>query len=80
MKDTYSQVRICPLNTYDTKHCNLTLDPDVKQIMAHSRDSFELANIWRKFHDQVGLPLKNKFMRYVELANQAARINGELMI
>ncbi|XP_018574000.1 angiotensin-converting enzyme-like isoform X2 [Anoplophora glabripennis] len=79
MKDMYAHVRVCPFRpTGDYKHvyCDLELDPDIQRIMAESRNNIELTHIWTQWHDRVGPQMKNKFMRYVDLANQAARING----
>lgn len=79
MKDIYSHVRVCPFrSTGDNDvYCDLELDPDVKRIMANSRNNNELTHIWREWHDKIGPQMKNKYMRYVDLANQAARINGK---
>lgn len=76
MKDIYASTRVCPFNSFDSRFCDLELDPDVTKIMAHSRNPDELAHIWKEWHDRIGPPMKNKFMRYVQLANQAARMNG----
>ncbi|XP_060525929.1 angiotensin-converting enzyme-like [Cylas formicarius] len=79
MKDIYGHVRVCPYRSSEefgaAIYCDLELG-DVNRIMAASRDNQELVHIWREWHDKTGPPLKNKFMRYVELANQAARLNG----
>jgi peptidyl-dipeptidase A len=77
MKDIYSHVRICPFNNHETLFCDLELDPDVLRIMSNSRNHMELAHTWKEWHDKVGPPMKNKFMRYVQIANQAARMNGK---
>ena len=50
---------------------------DVARIMAQSRDYDELLHYWQAWHEAVGPPLKNKYIRYVQLANQAAKLNGE---
>nr|XP_022899695.1 angiotensin-converting enzyme-like [Onthophagus taurus] len=78
MKDIYNHVRVCPYNNYDSTFCDLTLEPDVKRLMAHSRNPVELLHIWKEWHDRSGPQMKNKFMRYVQLANQAARMDGFL--
>ncbi|KAJ8958091.1 hypothetical protein NQ317_019001 [Molorchus minor] len=81
MKDIYSNVHICPFrrDTYGNQiYCELQLEPGVKRVMEISRDNMELTHIWREWHDKVGPQMRNKFMRYVELANQAARINDSL--
>ena len=49
---------------------------DVSRIMTQSRDYDELLHYWQAWHEAVGPPLKNKFIRYVQLANQAAKLNG----
>lgn len=79
MKDLYSHVRVCPYERTpyaDNFYCELGLQ-DVQAIMANSKNNPELLHIWKEWHDKTGLILKNRFMRYVELANQASRINGK---
>ncbi|XP_017783079.1 PREDICTED: angiotensin-converting enzyme-like [Nicrophorus vespilloides] len=76
MKEMYNSVRVCPYNNKDNRYCDLVLDPDVIRLMEHSRNPGELNHIWKEWHDKTGPPVKNKFMRYVQLANQAARMNG----
>ncbi|XP_015522926.1 angiotensin-converting enzyme-like isoform X2 [Neodiprion pinetum] len=75
MKELYTRTRLCPYKENDHQ-CNLVLDPDINKIMAQSKDYKELSYYWRAWHEAVGPPLKNKYMRYVRLANQAARLNG----
>ncbi|XP_030764811.1 angiotensin-converting enzyme-like isoform X2 [Sitophilus oryzae] len=79
MKDLYSHARICPYSSNPYKnesiYCDLDVE-DAKRIIAKSRDTRELLHVWREWHDRTGPNMKNKFMRYVELANQAARFNG----
>ncbi|XP_023012858.2 angiotensin-converting enzyme [Leptinotarsa decemlineata] len=81
MKDIYANTKICSyapkVATNEVSYCDLDAD-DVQMIMARSRNPKELAYIWREWHDKIGPPMKNKFMRYVDLANQAARKNGFL--
>ncbi|KAK9873973.1 hypothetical protein WA026_002324 [Henosepilachna vigintioctopunctata] len=78
MKDIYSNVRVCPFDdnyTNNRIYCDIDLE-GVSKIMEKSRNPLELAYIWKEWHDKAGPPMKNKFMRYIELANQAAKING----
>ena len=49
---------------------------DVMRIMSQSRDYDELLHYWQAWHEAVGPPLKIKYVRYVQLANQAAKLNG----
>lgn len=55
----------------------MQLDPEMSRILAHSRIESELLYVWKSFRDQTGPKLKNRFMRYVHLANQAAQATGE---
>lgn len=45
--------------------------------MATSTDWDELVWAWKGFRDAVGIPNKPLFARYVDIANQGARANGE---
>ncbi|XP_018333266.1 angiotensin-converting enzyme [Agrilus planipennis] len=76
MKDIYNKIRICPFDDGFDEKCTLQLEPDIKNIMMHSRNPDELLHVWNEWHNKVGPPMKNKFMRYVQLANQAARMTG----
>ncbi|XP_049882463.1 angiotensin-converting enzyme-like [Pectinophora gossypiella] len=57
-------------------YCDMQLDPEISRILAHSRIESELLYVWKSFRDQTGPKLKNRFMRYVQLANQAAVSTG----
>jgi hypothetical protein len=50
---------------------------DLTRIMAQSKDANELAHMWQQWHEETGRPLRSKFVRYVELSNDAARLNGK---
>jgi peptidyl-dipeptidase A len=49
---------------------------DLTRIIAQSKDANELAHMWQQWHEETGRPLRSKFIRYVELSNDAARMNG----
>ncbi|KAG7169290.1 Angiotensin-converting enzyme-like 5 [Homarus americanus] len=53
-----------------------SLEPDLTNIMATSRDPEELRYVWRAWREAAGKPLRQKYLRFVELANEAARLNG----
>ncbi|CAH2237878.1 angiotensin-converting enzyme-like [Pararge aegeria] len=57
-------------------YCDMQLDPEISRILAHSRIEKELLYVWKSFRDKTGPKLKNKFMRYVQLANEAAVNTG----
>ncbi|GBP34319.1 Angiotensin-converting enzyme [Eumeta japonica] len=63
-------------NTENPNYCDMQLDPEISRILAHSRIESELLYVWKSFRDRTGPKLKNRFMRYVQLANQAAIANG----
>ncbi|XP_047368061.1 angiotensin-converting enzyme-like isoform X2 [Vespa velutina] len=75
MKDIYSRTRLCPYRNMGS-NCNLSIDHDISKIMAQSKDYDELLYYWHAWHEAIGPPLKNNFMRYVQLSNQASRLNG----
>ena len=50
---------------------------DLTRIMAKSRDLDELAHTWQQWHEVTGRQLRAKFVRYVELSNEGARLNGK---
>ncbi|CAH0717042.1 unnamed protein product, partial [Brenthis ino] len=57
-------------------YCDMQLDPEISRILAHSRIESELLYVWKSFRDKTGPKLKNRFMRYVQLANEAAVNTG----
>ncbi|XP_055544079.1 angiotensin-converting enzyme-like [Wyeomyia smithii] len=61
--------------TYSS-YCDLKLEPDLVRIMESSRIEPELRHYWLSWHEKTGPPVKNTFMRYIDLANQAAERHG----
>nr|XP_026490653.1 angiotensin-converting enzyme-like [Vanessa tameamea] len=57
-------------------YCDMQLDPEISRILAHSRIESELLYVWTSFRDKTGPKLKNRYMRYVQLANEAAVNTG----
>lgn len=76
MKDVHSKAEVCPYNKV-SQYCDQKLEPTLTWILAHSRDYDELEHVWRSWRDAVGPPIKQSYVRYVQLANQAARLNGK---
>ncbi|CAL1685748.1 unnamed protein product [Lasius platythorax] len=75
MKEIYIKARVCPYKQTDGE-CNLNLDHDINKIMAQSKDYDELLYYWHAWHEATGPQLQNKYLRYVQLANRAAKLNG----
>ncbi|XP_061611297.1 angiotensin-converting enzyme [Phyllopteryx taeniolatus] len=71
METKYSVAEVCRENG----QCH-PLDPDLQKIMAESRDYDELLFAWKGWRDAAGKVLRSDYKTYVELANQAARLNG----
>jgi peptidyl-dipeptidase A len=71
MESTYGKGEYCPKGDQDD--C-LALG-DLSRIMAESRDAKQLRDIWRGWRT-VSPPMRDKFERFVELANKGAREMG----
>lgn len=57
-------------------YCDSTIDNDLQRLMEVSRSEPELRHAWAAWREKVGPPNRNNFMRYLDLANQAAHIHG----
>ncbi|KAK6620053.1 hypothetical protein RUM43_011874 [Polyplax serrata] len=75
MKEIYTKGTICPYNK-NPVYCNQKLEPTLSKTMARSRDYHELLHVWKSWRDAVGPGIRQKYIRYVQLANQAARLSG----
>ncbi|KAM4843255.1 angiotensin-converting enzyme-like protein Ace3 [Thomomys bottae] len=71
METAYSMGQVC----LSEGPC-VTLESDIEEIMATSRDEKELLWAWQGWHDAVGRQLRPIFGRYVQLSNKAANLNG----
>jgi peptidyl-dipeptidase A len=67
----YGKGTWCP----DDKKENCKQLPDIEKIMAKSRDPQELLNAWKGWH-AIAPPMRQRYIRLVELANQGAREMG----
>lgn len=48
--------------------------------MENSRSEPELRYVWSQWCEKTGPPIKNTFMRYLDLANQAAERHGTVYV
>ncbi|KAL6073647.1 hypothetical protein STEG23_023533, partial [Scotinomys teguina] len=71
METTYSTAEVC----LNEGPC-LSLEPDLEEIMATSRDQNELLWAWQGWRDAVGRQIRPIFEYYVQLSNKAAQYNG----
>ncbi|XP_077483440.1 angiotensin-converting enzyme-like [Amblyomma americanum] len=78
MQGNHASAKICPFarKTGKPDECTLSLEPDIKNILASSTNYDELLHVWNEWRRVSGKPVKEKFERYVQLLNQAASLNG----
>jgi len=48
------------------------MQKDLVRIMANSRDFEELLYTWRSWRDNIGHEIRPKYIKYMELVNEAA--------
>lgn len=51
-------------------------DAEISDIMAKSQNYDELVYTWFMWHNSTGPKMKPLFKKYIELSNEAARLNG----
>ncbi|KAL3276706.1 hypothetical protein HHI36_012076 [Cryptolaemus montrouzieri] len=73
MSKIYSTAKICDYS--DKTQCNLSLEPDIVEIHANSRDEAELKHVWVSWRDAVGPHIRNMYRDYVHLLNKTAHLN-----
>lgn len=78
MTNVYNTAKVCP---YEQQNCNkttegLTLDPDISDRFAKSRNFHELEYLWTEWHQNSGSPIRENYINYVRLMNKIAGLNG----
>lgn len=74
MESNYAKIKLCSYK--DKTNCRLTLDPEITEIMATSRDPEELKYYWTEWFDKAGKPTKPAYQKYLDLTKELARLNG----
>ncbi len=76
MIDIYGKGQVCP-GKDDKKYAKkcLSLEPDLQDILAHSRDYDEQLWVWKGWRDAVGRKIGKLYPDWVKLKNIAA-VNG----
>lgn len=70
----YNKAQICGFDKpFD---CGLKLYPDLKEIMARSRDWDELLYVWGEWRRKSGENMKELYEQLVDLTNEAANYNS----
>jgi len=70
MNKIYSTAKI---PAYKNPKKLLSLEPDLSEIFASSRDPKELEYYWNEWRLQTGSKMRNDFLVVLELINEAAR-------
>lgn len=79
MATIYNAATVCP---YKDQQCaenaknRLTLDPDITERFANSRNFDELQYLWVAWRNATGQKMRDTYKDYVELENEVARGNG----
>lgn len=74
----YNQASICAFERpFD---CGLKLQPDLKEIMARSRDWDELLYVWGEWRRKSGENMKELYEQLIDLTNDAAKYNSNMHI
>ncbi|XP_060715266.1 angiotensin-converting enzyme 2 [Tachysurus vachellii] len=73
MSTIYGTGTVCKID--DPFNCE-TLEPGLEAIMADSRDYYERLQVWEGWRVQVGKKMRRLYEDYVDLKNEAARLNN----
>ncbi|KAK8737724.1 hypothetical protein OTU49_004209, partial [Cherax quadricarinatus] len=74
METIYSTATIC--DYHNQTKCDLILEPDIVTVMASSEDWDELLYTWEQWRENTGKKMREDFVRFVELSNEAATLDG----
>ncbi|CAH4035597.1 unnamed protein product [Pieris brassicae] len=74
MKSTYAKATICDFK--DQSKCDLTIEPGVTDVFSSSENAEELKHTWLEWHKAAGATSKSNFTEYVNMYNEAAKLNG----
>ena len=70
MAKIYSTAKV---PAYEDKSKKLSLDPGITEALAKSTDPKELEYYWTEWRKVTGREMRDLYVRYVELTNEAAR-------
>lgn len=76
MESNYAKIRICSYR--NRTNCVLQLEPELTDILQKSRDPEELKYYWLEWYNKAGKPVRKYFDKYVELSNEAAKLNSNI--
>ena len=58
---------------YKDKSKLLSLEPEIVEVLAESRDPRELEYYWTEWRSATGRKMRDLYLRYVNITNEAAR-------
>merc|ERR1719244_683719 len=73
MATIYSTAKVLE---YGSSKRNFSLDPELTEILANSRNEKELQYYWEQWREASGKEMKDMYNQYVNLYNEAATLNG----
>merc|ERR1711874_88208 len=73
MGKTFSTAKVLD---YKTKSTKFSLEPELSEILANSRDPAELQYYWEEWRAASGQQIREMYGQYVDLYNEAAQLNG----
>lgn len=77
MSSIYAGATVCKYGEKPSEKCTkFTLDPEISDRMAESRDYEELKYYWKSWHDNSGKKMREDYKSYIQLLNNAALANG----
>lgn len=71
----YKNAELCSFQ--NREQCNLTLVPDVQNILENSKNVQEIEYYWREKHRKPALTNKEDFQTLVDLYRKTAKLNGK---
>lgn len=83
MSQTYSTALVCRDQSVSPdqidrcpKDQQMALEPDITKELAESQDPHFLLYLWKSWRDASGKKIRSDYKRYVELKNEAAKLDG----
>ncbi|KAM4622364.1 angiotensin-converting enzyme [Discoglossus pictus] len=73
MDSIYSTAKVCPPN--QNTSC-WALEPELTEILSTSRSYKKLLYAWEGWHNAAGVPLREKYQKFVEISNKAYQADG----
>ncbi|RXN26547.1 angiotensin-converting enzyme 2 [Labeo rohita] len=75
MSTIYNTATVCKID--NPTDCQ-TLEPGLESIMANSRDYYERLHAWEGWRVAAGMKMRPLYERYVDLKNEAAKLNSDM--